>query len=121
MGAIEKVFHVPLGMDLYIRPYCFHKDGGYAKNHPVRLCRRVQTQCNRPSVSVLDISPPQEGNDLLLPVYKINSALGWGIIVLRCVVLPVNFVLGGGWRVPKVCNGCWRVLIFAGLIVSRLG
>ena len=26
-------------------------------NHPVRLRHRVQTQCNRPSVSVLDISP----------------------------------------------------------------
>ena len=31
-------------------------------HHPVRLRRRVQTRHNRPSVFVLDISPPQEGN-----------------------------------------------------------
>ena len=35
---------------------------GYARQHPVRLRRRVRTRCNCPSVSVLDISPPQEGN-----------------------------------------------------------
>ena len=33
-------------------------------NHPVRLRRRVQTRCNRPSVSVLAISLPKEGNCL---------------------------------------------------------
>ena len=31
-------------------------------NHPVRLRRWVQTQCNYPSVSILDIPPPEEGN-----------------------------------------------------------
>ena len=33
-------------------------------NHPVRLCRRVQTRCDCSSVSVLVISLPEEGNCL---------------------------------------------------------
>ena len=36
-----------------------------ARHHPVRLRHQVQMRCNRPSVSVLDISPPQEGNCLV--------------------------------------------------------
>ena len=38
-----------------------------ARHHPVRLRHQVQMRCNRPSVSVLDISPPQERNSPLLP------------------------------------------------------
>ena len=36
-----------------------------ARYHPARLRHQVQMRCNRPSVSVLDISPPQEGNCLV--------------------------------------------------------
>ena len=39
---------------------CHPSAGGEC--HPVRLRRRVQTQCDCSSVSVLGISPPQEGN-----------------------------------------------------------
>ena len=39
-------------------------------NHPVRPRHRVQTRGNRPNVSVLDISPPQEGNGPALYLYR---------------------------------------------------
>ena len=43
-------------------PYGAGKFSEYARHHPVRLRRRVQTRCDCSSVSVLVISPPQEGN-----------------------------------------------------------
>ena len=42
--------------------YGFRGFGGHAEHHPVKLRHQVRTQDNRPSVFVLGISPPQEGN-----------------------------------------------------------
>ena len=47
---------------------CHPSTGG--EYHTVRLRRRVQTLCNRSSVSVLVISPPQEGNGPTLCLYR---------------------------------------------------
>ena len=52
-------------------------------HHPVRLRRRVQTRCNRPSVSVLDISPPQEGNGPPLLVDEFGGSAEHHPIKLR--------------------------------------
>ena len=62
----------PLGTDAMQSPQCIYTRhlpstrgellSADARHHPVRLRHWVQMRCNRPSVSVLDISPPQEGN-----------------------------------------------------------
>ena len=53
-----------------VRPDGFREFSGYAEHHPVRLRRRVQTRYDCSSVSVLVISPPQEGNDLPLQLNR---------------------------------------------------
>ena len=45
-------------------------------NHPVGLRHRVQTRCDCSSVSVLDISPPQEGNYPTVHLIRSNHPVG---------------------------------------------
>ena len=63
--------------------YQYCEFGGYTGHHPVRLRRRVQTRCNRPSVSVLDISPPQERNGLAYQYCEFGGYTGHRPVRLR--------------------------------------